>query len=292
MSQSEALELRKFFEHPKVQIELQEAAKGLVKPNDLIRLALLANTSQPDIARCSKASIIRALTHAASLEIEPSGVMGRGYLIPRRNRGTLELNFDPGYRGLADIAMRDGRIRMIVAEPVFENDSWDYDLRSERIVSYHRPALANRGKLIAAYAVADFRDGGQSKGVIVGLDDLIKVKAASAMKGGGPWKDWEERMAMKTAVRRLCMQLPYNVKLDEALNLATAVDLPDEEEAPKKETAGERAAARATRARPPQVQDVVDAVVADEADSAAPAASDSPDASGDQMPFGDGESIQ
>jgi len=249
-----AAEIRQFLESERIQKELLEFSRGIFKPNDLVRLTVLATTSQPDIARCTKPSIIRALSHAASLQIEPSGVMGRGYLIPRKGKtGQLELFFDPGYRGLMDIALRSNpSIKMIVAHPVFENDHWDYDIRSEKIVPFHKPALKGRGKLIAAYAIADFKDGGQSKGEVLGEDDIAKVRASSAMRGGGPWAQWEERMAMKTAVRRLCYGLGFtSQELELAMRLAVEADA-KEEVANVNVPVGDRVAAKITAAQQKQ----------------------------------------
>lgn len=223
---AKSLTLKAFLESPAAKGKLAEAAGKYMKPDDLVRLALMAASRQPEIAKCSHTSILRALMDASALGIAPGGTMGRGYLVPRMNKknGELEAVFDPGWRGLIDIARRTGKIKRIEAHVVYEVDRFDVELGlTPKIV--HLPTLdaEDRGAIVAAYAIAEFLDGATQFEVLTKAD-IEKVKNTSAAKGG-PWSSWYDEMARKTAVRRLCKYLPFfDPVMERALEHATEVE--------------------------------------------------------------------
>lgn len=65
---------------------------------------------------------------AAQLGVEPNTPLGQAYLIPYRNHGQLECQFQLGYKGLIDLAYRSGEITSISAHEVCENDDFEYEL--------------------------------------------------------------------------------------------------------------------------------------------------------------------
>lgn len=226
--------LRDFLNSPGAQAKLAEVAKAHMKAEDLTRMALMALSRQPDLAKCSQTSILRALIDAAELGIKPGGLMGRGYLVPRKNRknGELECHFDPGYRGLVDIARRSGQVRRLEAHVVYEKDVFEVEYGDEpRLV--HKPTLIGEpGPVIAAYAIAQFVDGSKQVEVLT-RREIDKVKSSSAAGGSGPWGNWYEEMAKKTVIRRMCKLLPFSDELERALLAAGEVD--DEGQAPSVE---------------------------------------------------------
>ena len=198
---------------------LATVASSYVTPDQLIRLALLAASRQPQLLQCAPESILAALMNAAQLGIRPGGINGRGYLVPRKNNktGKLECHFDPGWRGLLDIARRSGQIVSISAHVVRDGDRFEvFYGTDERII--HLPNLASEteGDIVAAYACAKLKDGSVQIEVLTRAD-LGKVKKCSAAQTG-PWLNWFDEMARKSAVRRLVKYLP--VERDEAIDRA------------------------------------------------------------------------
>lgn len=229
-----AQQLRAFLEGQ--QGRLAEFAKGFMQPEAMIGLALIAMNKSPILAKCTMASILRALMEAAQVRIKPGGTNGRGYLVPRNvavkgedgsKRYEYQCFFDPGWRGLVDIARRSGELVMLDAQAVYAEDEFDYwhdPLPQLR----HRPYRGgDRGELIAAYAVAKLKDGSIQIEVLERTDiEKIKKSSESAKKGFGPWSDWEGEMARKSAVRRLCKYLPVegDETLERAMTLADSAD--------------------------------------------------------------------
>lgn len=207
--------------------QLSEVAGKFMTPEAMTRLVLVATSRSPKLLECTPESVLRCLMDAAVLKVRPGGVMGRGYLIPRWNSkiGKNEACFDPGYRGLADIARRSGEIKRISSGAVHENDYFDYVMGTEERLT-HKPRMDGpRGRLLCSYAVAEFKDGGTQVEVVL-REDLDKIRNSSTSKGG-PWSDWEDEMARKSAVRRLCKSLPYSDELETAVELATKTELSD-----------------------------------------------------------------
>lgn len=224
--------LKEFLNQPKVLAELARVATSALKPTDLVNMTLTAAARNKDILMCTPSSIIGALVTSALLGIRPGGLMGRGYLVPRRNKhnnNALELCFDPGWRGLVDIARRPGKIRRIEAHVAYEAEDFEVTRVPFTTISHVprgdlKEADTTPMKVRAAYAVCEFIDGAIQTEV-VWKRDLDKIRKLGA--GNGPWSTWYEEMARKTAVRRLCKYLPFDPMLEQALQSSDDADAID-----------------------------------------------------------------
>ena len=101
------------------------------------------------------------MMQAAQLGVEPNTPLGQAYLIPYRNHGQLECQFQLGQKGLIDLAYRSGEITSISAHEVCENDDFEYELGLEEKLK-HKPALKDRGAVILYYAVFRTENCGSS----------------------------------------------------------------------------------------------------------------------------------
>jgi recombination protein RecT len=222
---------------------LAQFASGFMKPESMIRMAQIAFSKSPVLAKCTLSSILRSLMDAASLRVKPGGLNGRGYLVPRKNNKTnpptWECHFDPGWRGLVDVARRSGKVKALGAQVVRAGDYFEYGydplpvlkwkplrgLATDRVdkdgvVEGERP-------IIAAFAVAQLEDDAIQIEVLEG-EDLKQIKASSAAGDSGPWADWESEMCRKSAVKRLCKYLPVPDDfddLDKAMAFSDGADI-------------------------------------------------------------------
>ena len=106
--------------------EIRRALPAVITPERFTRMALSAINNTPELADCTPMSFIAALMNAAQLGMEPNTPLGQAYLIPYRNKGTLECQFQLGYKGLIDLAYRTGQIQIIQAQAVREYDYFEY----------------------------------------------------------------------------------------------------------------------------------------------------------------------
>ena len=104
-------------------------------------------------------SFLAALMNAAQLGLEPNTPLGQAYLIPYKNKGVLECQFQIGYKGLIDLAYRNGQMQTIQAQAVYENDEFSYEYGLEPKL-FHRPAFSDRGELVYFYGIFRTVNGG------------------------------------------------------------------------------------------------------------------------------------
>lgn len=189
----------------------------------VIRIAMVACTSSPQLMDCTPVSIIRSVMLASQLGLEPSGALGSAYLVPYSNKGRMEAQLIPGYRGLVDLAIRSGKVSRIEAHVVYDCDDFDFALGTASFIK-HKPLLdqPDGAKKIAAYAVATMKDGG-FQFCILSASDVTRIRSASRSSGNSssPWVTWPDEMWKKSAVRRLAKMLPLSPEL---LNIAVAVE--------------------------------------------------------------------
>lgn len=198
-----------------------EIARCLPKhltPERMARIAMTELRKTPKLQECDPMSFIAAIMQASQLGLEP-GILGSCYLIPFNNNqtGKVECTFMPGYRGFLDLARRSGQIVSLVARAVYANDEFSYEFGLKEDLT-HKPAMNDRGELVAVYAVAILKDGGHQFDVMSKKDvDLIKNQSKS--KNNGPWVTHYEEMAKKTVLRKLFKWLPCSVEMQKAVSL-------------------------------------------------------------------------
>ena len=127
--------------------EIKRALPSVITPERFTRMALSAVNTTPKLAECSQMSFLGALMNAAQLGLEPNTPLGQAYLIPYRNKGKLECQFQIGYKGLLDLVYRNPDIQTVQAQCVYENDKFEYEFGLEpKLV--HKPAIGDRGDMI------------------------------------------------------------------------------------------------------------------------------------------------
>ena len=146
---------------------------------------------------------------AAQLGLEPNTPLGQAYLIPYKNRGVDEVQFQLGYKGLIDLAYRSGEVELVQAHIVYENDDFtlEYGLEPKLV---HKPADRDRGEPIKVYAMFKTKTGGYGFDVM-SMDDVRRhaEKYSQAYKSGfSPWKSNFEEMAKKTVLKRVLKYAP------------------------------------------------------------------------------------
>lgn len=212
--QNEQPTVATFLEQMKPQI-----ARALPKHMNADRLARIALTEvrrTPLLGRCTPESFGGALMTIAQLGLEPGAATGEAYLIPFKNTkaGTYEVQLIIGYKGMAKLYWQSPLAKSLDAQSVHENDQFDYVYGLEPKLE-HRPALTNRGKVIAYYAVATLTSGGAAF-VVMSPEDVEAIRRRSRAKDDGPWKTDYDAMAKKTCVRQLFKLLPKSPELTQA----------------------------------------------------------------------------
>lgn len=188
---------------------IQKALPSVITPERFTRMVLSALSATPKLAECSPQSFLAAMMTAAQLGVEPNTALGQAYLLPYRNHGQMECQFQLGYKGLIDLAYRSGEVSVIQAHTVYENDVFEYELGMDPKLR-HVPAKADRGEAVAYYAMFKTKDGGYGFEVM-SVDDVQRHAqrySKSYGSGSSPWRSNFDEMAKKTVLKRALKYAP------------------------------------------------------------------------------------
>lgn len=189
--------------------EIKKALPSVITPERFTRMVLSALSVNPKLAACTPKSFLGAMMSAAQLGLEPNTPLGQAYLIPFKNKGVDEVQFQIGYKGLLDLAYRSGEVDVIQAHIVYENDEFECEYGLNPTLK-HVPAEKDRGEAIKVYAVFKTKTGGYGFEVM-SMDDVRKhaEKYSQAYKSGfSPWKTNFEEMAKKTVLKKVLKYAP------------------------------------------------------------------------------------
>lgn len=221
----------------------------------LFRLSIIELNKNPQLKKCTASSLIGALLQCGQVGLEIG--TGKAYLVPYKrkvNQGTqsnprwiefYECQFQVGYKGFIELALRSGKIAKISAHAVFENDHFYIEQGTNEKLE-HRPCFKGpRGDFIGAYAVAKFANvagGDVYQFDFMRADEIQAIKDRSKAQGASsPWNTDFYEMAKKTPTKRLAKYLPSSSELAEAIVIDDEADLDfnttvyEHEEEPAKE---------------------------------------------------------
>lgn len=224
--------------------EIARALPSVITPERFTRIALSALSRSPQLQRCTKESFLGALMTAAQLGLEPNTPLGHAYLIPYKNKGVDEAQFQLGFKGLIDLAYRSGEIANIQAHEVYENDEFEFAYGSDPYLK-HRPVFANRGKVIGYYGLFRTKDGASGFEVMSYEDAEKHGKKYSKTFNNGPWVTAFDEMAKKTVLKKALKYAPLKsdfmrqLNADESVRTVVGEDMLDQPAASIIDTNGE-----------------------------------------------------
>ncbi|MGW1840870.1 recombinase RecT, partial [Streptomyces sp. NPDC002067] len=208
--------------------DLAQVMPSHVRPDTFVRLAVGVLRRDRNLAQAAQnnpAALMGALMDAAQLGLTPG--TEQFYLVPRKQKGRLEIQGIRGYQGEIELIYRAGAVSSVIVETVREADAFRYSPgRDERPHHEIDWDAADRGGLRLVYAYAVMKDGATSKVVVL---NRAQIQAAKAMSQGSdspysPWQKHEEAMWMKTAAHRLTKWVPTSAEyMREQLRAAAEV---------------------------------------------------------------------
>lgn len=212
--------------------EIAKALPSVMTPERFTRIVTSAISTTPQLAQTTPQSFLGAMMTAAQLGLEPNTPLGQAYLLPYKNHGRLECQFQLGYKGLIDLAYRSGQVTIIQAHEVRENDEFSYSFGLEPTL-HHVPARSDRGQVVCYYAMFRTKDGGFGFEVMSREDVEAHARKYSKSYGGSfsPWSTNFDEMAKKTALKKCLKYAPLKsdfiraVASDETIKADIAPDM-------------------------------------------------------------------
>lgn len=167
-----------------------------------VQNALALVNENPNIAKYGQQKIISGLLKGAYLGLD--FYSKECYLVPYGN----DLNYQTDYRGAKKLAKKYSirPIKDIYAKLVHEGDLFDEKIIDGEQSFDFKPKPFNDGKIIGAFAVVLYTDGGMAYDTM-SLADLENTRKSSKASNSPAWKNFTGEMYKKTVLHRLCKHI-------------------------------------------------------------------------------------
>ena len=145
------------------------------------------------------------------------------YLVPYGST----LNFMPSYTGMQKLCMRYSTrpIKSLYAKVVREGDEFSEEIVNGEPSVTFKPKAFNNGKIVGAFAVCLYKDGGMVYEVM-SLQELEQCRKSSKAKNSPAWDRFTQMMYRKTVLRRLTKAVPIDMddKIADAMNAGLEIE--------------------------------------------------------------------
>ena len=187
--------------------EFAAALPPHVDVKKFIRVTMTAVQTTPSLLEADRRTLFAAATRAAQMGLLPDG--REGAIVTFKN----QCQFMPMVGGLLKLIRNSGELASIDALVVYQNDKFTYRPGIDLVPQHEPDWFGDRGEMIGVYAVAKMKDGAAYV-EIMNKAQIDKVRAVSRSSGSGPWVQWYDEQARKTAIRRLSKRLPMSTDID------------------------------------------------------------------------------
>lgn len=172
---------------------------GKKAPSFVSSIISAVNTNK-SLQDCVPMTVVSSAMIAASLDMPINANLGFAYIVPYKNKGVSEAQFQIGWKGLVQLALRTAFYKTINATEVYEGQikkinrftgeiEFNDEATSEKIIGYLLYfKLLNGYEKYVYWTVKECRDHG-------------KKYSKSFAKGYGLWVDDFDSMALKTVVK-------------------------------------------------------------------------------------------
>lgn len=205
-----------FFAKPMVQEKLKELV-GKNAPAFATSVLQIVNSNSM-LVNADPQTIFSAACMAATLNLPINNSLGFAYIVPFKNRkaGTIEAQFQLGYKGFIQLAQRSGQFERIAATPVYQGQL----LNANPLLGYEWDwSVKPQGQPIGYVAFFKLINGFTAE-LYMSREEVsahANKYSQTAKQGFGVWKDQFDSMALKTVLKLLLSkQAPLSIEMQQA----------------------------------------------------------------------------
>lgn len=161
-------------------------------------------SNNQSLLKCTPKSVIGASLVSASLDLPINSNLGFAYLVPYKNhkKGTYEAQFQMGYKGYVQLALRTGRYEKINVTEVYDNQLTSFNRLTEELDADF--SKAGEGEVVGYAGYLKLVTGFEK--VVYWTKDEVEKHAkrysqAYKSKYKSPWDDDYKSMALKTVLK-------------------------------------------------------------------------------------------
>lgn len=211
------LATRDFFQREDVVQKFQEL---LGKRASSFLTSVLSVVSQNDLlAKADPKTVYMAALTSATLDLPINQNLGFAYIVPYKNKNWVhEAQFQMGYKGFIQLALRSGQFLTISATPVYEGQL----IEENPLTGYVFDRKAKKSDVVVGYASYFKLLNGFEKTFYMTKSEIERhanLYSANYKKyQSGLWKDKFDEMATKTVIKLLLSKFaPLSVEMQKAV---------------------------------------------------------------------------
>lgn len=191
--------------------ELAKVLPDHVSPERFERITLTALQRAPDLLGCDRKSLFESVMQCAQDGLIPDG--REAALTKFGNK----VAYMPMVAGILKKVRQSGELSTITAHIIYKGDEFRYWIDDEGEHLTHTPDLiSEQTEALGVYALARTKDGGVYIEVLR-MSEVKKIRSVSRGANNGPWAQWFEQMAKKSAIRRLAKRLPMSTDVENVI---------------------------------------------------------------------------
>jgi len=188
------------------------------------------------LQECDPNAVVMEALKAATLKLPINKQLGFAYIVPYRSKGAVIPQFQLGYKGYIQLAMRTGQYRFLNAGVIYEGVKVHRNILTGEITFSGEPTSE---KAQGYFAYMELLNG-FSKTVYMTKEEVIKHAqrySKSYNTANSAWKSNFDEMAMKTVTRMLLSK--YGILSTDMITALTSDRDEDIESAVEREIASE-----------------------------------------------------
>lgn len=154
------------------------------------------------LQQCEPKAVIMQALKAAVLKLPVVKSLGQAFILPYKSNGVMVPQFQIGYKGFIQLAIRTGAYRFLNADIVYEGE---YQSRNKLTGEFDLNGTATSDKVIGYFAHFELTTG-FSKTLYMTrekVDSHAKKYSKSYNQQYSPWKTEFDKMAIKTVLTQL-----------------------------------------------------------------------------------------
>lgn len=179
------------------------------------------------LQNCEPKQVIMEALKAAVLKLPINKSLGFAYIVPYKSNNSLVPQFQIGYKGLIQLAMRTGQYRIINADVVYEGE---FRTRNKLTGEFDLSGKKTSDTVIGFFAYIELLNG-FSKTLFMTKEKVrqhAEKYSKSYKTANGPWVKEFDAMAIKTVLRNLLSHYGFlSVDMVNAFDNDTDQDISD-----------------------------------------------------------------
>ena len=224
---------KQFLELPSIKEKLQSIVSKDTNVEVLKTSILQVINDNEMLKSADPLTVFNTVCLATTLNLPLQKNLGFAHVVPYRNRKTqkIEAQFQMGYKGFIQLALRSGQFNRLVSIPIYQEQLIKKDPINGFIFDFEKEPQSNE-KPIGFYSFFRLNNGFTAElyMTVSEVQQHATRYSQTYKKGYGVWADNFEAMALKTVLKLLLSKYaPLSIEMQKAITNDQAVIRDDEE---------------------------------------------------------------